>query len=194
MNKNIQKLISDIMIKCVKHGINFRLEYVDQVDQENIACSGYFDEDTLAVATKKDKMQDWLDILVHESCHLDQFLAGPKVWTPDEEALFIVEKWVHGKNVAKHTLEKGFKNTIALELDCEKRTVKKMDKYKIPYNKTQYIQKANSYLFSYTYAFVNKSWYSKPYENPKIYHNMPKRFLTVEEYFDINSKYFQYFL
>lgn len=53
MNKNIQKLISDISIKCIENGINLRLEYTDQVDQENIPCSGYFDEQTLAVATKK---------------------------------------------------------------------------------------------------------------------------------------------
>lgn len=194
MNKNIQKLISDIMTQCIKNGINFRLEYTDQVDQENIPCSGYFDEQTLAVATKKEKMQDWLDILVHESCHLDQFLAGPKVWMPDEETLFIVEAWIHGKNLSKKKLEKGFRNTIALELDCEKRTVAKMNKYGIRFNKKEYIQKANAYLFSYTYAFVNKTWYPKPYENPKIYKNMPSKFLTVDQYFDINSKYFQRFL
>jgi hypothetical protein len=194
MNKNIQRLISDIMTQCVTNGINFRLEYTDQVDQENIPCSGYFDEETLAVATKKAKMQDWLDILVHESCHLDQFLAGPKVWIPDEDALFIVEDWIHGKNLTKKKLEKGFKNAIALELDCEKRTVVKMQKYKIRFNKKQYIQKANSYLFSYTYAFINKTWYPKPYENPKIYNHMPTKFLTVDEYFDINSRYFQYYL
>lgn len=194
MNKNIQKLISDIMTQCVKNGINFRLEHTDQVDQENIPCSGYFDEQTLAVATKKEKMQDWLDILVHESCHLDQFLAGPDVWMPDEETLFIVEGWIHGKNISKKKLEMGFKNTIALELDCEKRTVAKMQKYGIRFNKKQYIQKANSYLFSYTYAFVNKAWYPKPYEKPKIYNHMPTKFLTVNEYFDINSKYFQYYL
>jgi hypothetical protein len=194
MNKNIQKLISDIMTQCVTNGINFRLEHTDQVDQENIPCSGYFDEQTLAVATKKEKMLDWLDILVHESCHLDQFIAGPKVWMPDEETLFIVEGWIHGKSIPKKKLEMGFKNTIALELDCEKRTIAKMQKYKIRFDKNQYIQKANSYLFSYTYAYINKAWYPKPYEKPKIYNNMPTKFLTVNEYFDINSKYFQYFL
>ena len=182
------------MTKCIKHGINFRLEYTDQVDQENIPCSGYFDEDTLAVATKKEKMEDWLDILVHESCHVDQFLSGPKVWIPYEKALFIVEGWIHGKKFSKKKLESGFKNAIAFELDCEKRTVAKMLKYKIRFNKKQYIQRANSYLFAYTYAFINKAWYPKPYEQPKIYNNMPTKFLTVEEYFDINSDYFQYYL
>ena len=194
MNKNVQKLISDIMTQCVQHGINFRLEYTDQVDQENIPCSGYFDEETLAVATKKEKMEDWLDVLVHESCHLDQLLEGPPTWIPDKDSLFIVEDWIHGKKLSKKTLEKGFKNALKLELDCEKRTVKKMQKYKIPFNKNQYVQKANAYLFSYTYAFVRKVWYPKPYEDPKIYKNMPTKFLTVEQYFDINSKYFQFFL
>jgi hypothetical protein len=121
-------------------------------------------------------------------------LEGPPVWIPDKDSLFIVEDWIHGKNLSKKTLEKGFKNAINLEIDCEKRTVAKMQKYKIRFNKKQYIQKANSYLFSYTYAFVNKAWYPKPYENPKIYNNMPSKFLTVDEYFDISSKYFQFFL
>lgn len=193
MNKNIQKLISDIALKCIQHKINFRLEYTDQVDQENIACSGYFDEESLVVATKKRHTQDWLDTLVHESCHLDQFIEKSPLWG-DEKSLFIVEDWIHGKNIRKSILEKGFKNTLALEMDCEKRTIAKMEKYNICFNKKDYIQKANSYLFSYTYAYINKAWYPQPYEKPRIYKHMPSKFLKVDEYFDLDSKYFKYYL
>jgi hypothetical protein len=193
MNKNIQKLIADVSMQCVENKINFRLEYKSQVDEENMPCSGYFDENSLVVATKKKKMEDWLDVLVHESCHLDQFLAGSKVWTPDSDALNIVEDWIHGKNIKNKKLIKGFRNAIALELDCEKRSIKKIKKYKLPIDSKKYIQKANAYLFSYLYAYVKKAWYPKPYENPKIYLNMPKEFLSLDEYFTLSTPYFKYF-
>lgn len=193
MINNIEQLISDVANKCVQNKINFRLEYAKHVDVENIPCSGYFDEKTLAVATKNNYL-NWLGILIHESCHLDQFLEGGDIWIPDKDALTIVENWIHGKNVARRRLDKGFKNTIALELDCEKRSVQKIKKYDLPIEINDYIQKANAYLFSYMYAYVNKTWYIKPYEKKRICANMPTKFLTVDQYFDCNSEYFALFI
>jgi hypothetical protein len=193
MNKNIQKLISDIAQKCLTNGINFRLEYTDSVDQENLPCSGYFDEKTLAVAVKKPRIIDWLDVLVHESCHLDQYLEKSKYWVSDKKSLFVVEAWIHGKKVNKKDLQTGFTNTVALELDCEKRTVKKLKKYNIPFNEKQYIRKANAYLFSYGYTLANKKWYPKPYENTSITKKMPVTFLKVDNYLDFTNKHLQYY-
>ena len=193
MNKGIQKLIADTAYKCVNHGISFRLEYTNQVNQENLPCSGYFDEKILAVAVNKPKTIDWVDVLAHESCHLDQFVEKHKLWVSDEKSLTIVEGWIRKKAYSKKELLTGFINTIALELDCEQRTVKKLLKYKIPFNKKAYIQKANSYLFSYAYTLQNKKWFPTPYEKPYIYNNMPTKFMTVNQYLDLTSKYLQYF-
>ncbi len=185
MNNNISKLLADISTKCIKNKINFRLEYADQVDSGDIPCSGYFDEESLVVATKKKHTQDWLDILVHESCHLDQFLEKSPFWYPDELALHIVEDWINNKKINKVKAKNAFKRTIGLELDCEKRTVKKMKKYKIKFDPDLYIQKANSYLYGYAVSFKKKVWPSKPYENPQVYMKMPKVFLKPDEYFDV---------
>jgi hypothetical protein len=194
MNKNIKQLIGDIANKCIENKIDFRLEFVNRVDTENLPCSGYFDEKSLVVATNKDNYREWLDVLIHESCHLDQFSEKSNIWKSDSTSLSIVEAWINGKKVSEERKISGFKNTIMLELDCEQRTVKKIKKYEIPINKKEYIQKANAYLFSYLYALNYKKWYPTPYENPKIWKKMPTSFLIVNEYLDKNSKYLKYFI
>lgn len=190
MNKNINKLISDISTKCIKNKINFRLEYADQVDVENIPCSGYFDETSLVVATKKKNTEDWLDILIHESSHLDQFVEKSPLWVKDENALYIVEGWIRGKKFSKKRLIEGFLNSLNLEIDCEKRTVKKIKKYKLPIDTDLYIQKANAYLYGYGISYKKKVWPKTPYENPKIYLKMPKKFLKAEDYLFIPDLYY----
>jgi hypothetical protein len=185
MNIGITKLIADISKKCIENKINFRLEYAEQVDTNNIPCSGYFDEKSLVVATKKKKLQDWLDILIHESCHLDQFVEKSKVWCPDELGLFVVESWIQNKKINSKKVVEAFHNTILLELDCEKRTVKKIKKYKLNFNIDLYIQKANAYLYGYGVSFKKKVWPNRPYERPSIINKMPKKFLKTEEYFNI---------
>jgi hypothetical protein len=187
--KNLNKLIADVAQKCVAHGITLSLQHTEKVDEENLACSGYFDEQSLVVATKKKKIQDWVDVLVHESCHLDQFTEKSELWVSDNNSLFVVESWIKGKKMSLAKRDVGFNNTILLELDCEKRSIKKFKKYKLNIDIEDYIQKANSYLFSYMIALHEKRWYASPYENPKIYKKMPKTLLTLKEYIDGYWKY-----
>ena len=194
MKKNIQKLIGEVALKCIENKIFFHLNYVNKVDQENLPCSGYFDEKNLVVATNKKNVREWLDVLVHESCHLDQFLEKSKLWVSDSESLFIVEAWIHKKNISIERKDLGFKNTIALELDCEKRTIAKIKKYGLDINKDEYVQKANSYIFAYLYALIYREWYPTPYENSRIWKKMPTNFLTINQYLDKNSKYLKYFI
>jgi hypothetical protein len=185
MNKNINKLIADISHKCIENKINFRLEYTNQVTVNDIPCSGFFDEESLVVATKKKTLQDWLDVLIHESCHLDQFVEKSPVWCPDDIGLYIVENWIQNKKITFKKATEAFHNTILLELDCEKRTVKKIKKYKLDFDLDLYIQKANVYLYGYGVSFKKKVWPNKPYEKSFIINKMPKKFLKTEEYFNI---------
>lgn len=185
MNTGITKLIADVSKKCIENGINFRLEYAEQVDTANIPCSGYFDEKSLVVATKKKNFQDWLDILIHESCHLDQFVEKSKVWCPDELGLYVVESWIQKKKINLKKATEAFHNTILLELDCEKRTVKKIKKYKLNFDIDLYTQKANAYLYGYGVSFKKRIWPNRPYERLSVINKMPKKFLKTEEYFNI---------
>ena len=176
------KLLGDIALKCIQNKISFKLQYTSHVDIDGLPCSGYFDEKTLCVAVNKKKEMDWLMVLVHEDCHLDQWLEGSEYWVPDKDAISIVEGWIAGKKYTKKRLLQGFNNTIAVELDCEKRSVLKAKKYKLPLNMKQYIQQANSYLFAYAASYHTKKWYKSPYENVKIWSKMPDEFLELPEY------------
>lgn len=187
--RNLNKLIADIAQKCVAHGITLSLQHVPQVDIENLPCSGYFDEQSLVVATKKKRVQDWVDVLVHESCHLDQFTEKSKLWDSDNDPLHVIEAWTKGKKVSLSKRDKAFENTLLLELDCEKRSIKKFKKYRLNIDIEEYAQKANSYLFAYMVALHEKRWYTSPYENPKIWKKMPKQLLTLKEYVDGYWKY-----
>ena len=187
--RNLNKLVADVAQKCIAHGITLSLQHVTHVDTENLPCSGYFDEQSLVVATKKKKVQDWADVLVHESCHLDQYTEKAKVYTNDKFGICIVENWINGKKMSLKKRDLGFKNTILLELDCEKRSIRKFKKYKLTINTQEYIQKANSYLFAYMVALHEKRWYPSPYENPNIYKKMPKQLLSFEQYVQDYWKY-----
>lgn len=188
MNNNVKKLIGDIANKCLANGFSFKLEAKKSVQAgEGIDCSGYFDEKDLVVASAK---KDWRDVLVHESCHLDQFVENSKYWDDGECGIIILDKWLMKKaNYNKKRLEKAIQNTILLELDCEKRTVKKMIRYGIKFNKTKYIQKANAYLLSYWASYRDRKWYPFPYERKNIFENMPKVFMKAEEYLTSDNKW-----
>jgi hypothetical protein len=184
MKSNVKILIGDIIQQCFRNKCSFKLIADTVVGIGGIECSGYYDGDDLIVAGGAGK-KEWLDVLVHESCHMDQFEDKFKYWDESEDGLVLLDDWLLGKKkrVSKEKLEEAIKNIIMLELDCEKRSVKKMERYKIPFNKGLYIQKANSYLFSYWATLRDKKWFKFPYENPKIYKKMPKHFLDTKYYF-----------
>jgi hypothetical protein len=192
MKSNVKKLIGDIVEQCLKNNCSIQLFPKKYVNSGGIKCSGFYDEDSLMVAAGK---KEWLDVLIHESCHLDQHMEKVPCWENGEVGIILIDSWLlKKKNVSKQRLEKSIKDTILLELDCEIRTVKKMQKYKIQFNKEEYIQKANSYLFSYWATLRDKKWFKFPYENKKIYKNMPKKFLERKVYLNDYEKFLSLYI
>lgn len=188
MNANVKRLIADIAYKCLKNGFSFNLAAKKTVEAgKGIACSGYFDEKELIVASLK---KDWIDVLVHESCHLDQFVENSKYWREGEDGIILMDQWLlKKKEYNKSRIEKAIKSTILLELDCEKRTVRKMKKYGVKCDDSIYIQKANAYLLSYWASYRDRKWYPFPYEKKSIYGKMPKFFMKNEEYLTSDNKW-----
>jgi hypothetical protein len=183
---NFSKFLSDTILTCIKHKIGFDLVPEDHVLADGIKCSGYFDEVYLKVAIKK---KDWQIILIHESCHLDQFTKKSLFWKEGEDGITLIDDWLKGKDFSSKKVEKSFKDTIILELDCEKRSLQKIKKYKLNIDSKEYIQKANAYLLSYWATYRDKKWYPFPYNKPEIYKQLPDKFLSLKEYYNKDSKY-----
>ena len=183
MEKGIKTLLGDIAYKCICNKLSFNMEYEKVVDVMKFPCSGFFDEKALVVATNKKNKIDWTGTVIHESCHLDQYLEKSPVYTKGDIGLHVVEDWITGKQKDKKKAMKAFMDTVYMELDCEIRSVKKFKRYKIKFNEKEYIRQANAYLYSYVYGFLNKKWFPTPYEKKSIVKNMPSKFCKPVDYF-----------
>lgn len=180
----IEAFIAHVRKKCREHGIKFTMARAQQVlvsDKEY--GSGYFDSEgkELTVARKHEL---WLDILVHESCHLDQWIEQCSAWTRSFEgdAGNQIDEYCHGKDVPN--IRAALNRIIELELDCEKRAIKKIIEFELPINQTAYIQRANAYLQFHNYMLHSRRWAPKgvsPYQ-PEIYTEMPKRIMSDRYY------------
>lgn len=176
---NINKFINSIKRQSKKYNIKLNItgdEFVNLSD--NIKCGGYFQErerktpGVIEVATNK-PIVNWLSILVHESSHMDQWIEQCDIWVKyDNVNPHIMDSWLEGKDYNMNTVEKVINTARDMELDCEKRTVAKIKKYKLPINIGDYIQRANCYIFFYNYLKITRRWCdpkNSPYTNINIY-------------------------
>lgn len=187
---NVQKLVAKVATDCQKHGIGFHLVPDKHIESDGIKCSGLFDDAELKVASQH---KNWVDVLVHESCHMDQFLEKHPLWSKVDTGITMIEKWCGGTNYSENRLLQSFKDTIELEWDCEKRSEKKIRKFKLDINITDYRKQVNSYLYSYWATFRDRKWYPFPYNDPKIVRRMPEQILPLVEYHNPKTEYLRYY-
>lgn len=174
--ENIQRFIRSIKYKAKKLKINLQLTN-DKflISSNNSILSGFFqtrynnNPGVLATATYK-SINNWLSVLIHESCHMDQWSEKSDVWRK-----YIIEdtdlyyKWINNKRVNRNKIYKILDICRELELDCEQRAVIKIKKYKLPINVEEYIRKANCCLFFYSYLKIDRNGVLPNYDNARIY-------------------------
>jgi hypothetical protein len=186
--RDVQKYAEQNDVACV-FGKESHIQYPGQ----KFLVNGYFidkEKRELGVATGK-PMTLWLPILVHESSHMDQGIEGTQVWkerlVPGTavEAVDMIFRWIAGDiQIPPVEISDYIRRTRNLELDCERRTVQKINKFDLPIEIEQYIQGANSYLFFYTAMKVTRMWYrpgQEPYNLPEIWSLAPKELLHNED-------------
>lgn len=178
--------VESVRSVCKENGVKFNLLNKKNVIVDGTRCVGYFTHEPPELTCAINR-PDFIPILVHESCHLDQYLEDP---TPFEQE-DIIDEWLHGKEFTQKEVNKCIKNSISLELDCEKRSVKKILEYGLDINIDQYIQGANAYILFYNFVKKNRMWYKKdapPHQKDIVYQNMPKKFMSDSYYYRLNPK------
>lgn len=180
----INKFISDLEQKCSEHNISLLTPNTPGVQYPygNTLTNGYFDSDNrvLACATGKE-LNQWLPILIHEASHMDQYLENDPVFT-DLLGLDETFKWNEGsEDVDFNKINNEIASGIAVEVDCEKRTVEKIKQYGLEFvvGIEEYIQKSNAYVLFYLWMKKNRTWYKigfEPYNVKSVYSKMPKTF------------------
>jgi len=200
--EKINRFISDLRETTSKEGVRLFLSPDNGVEYVGggFMCNGYFDGDgkTLACALGKDVSQ-WLIILLHESCHMDQWIEQVPEWT-ENIGMDNIDRWLSGdNNVDMKKIDEEIRTSMLVELDCEKRTVEKIKKYNLDsiIDIDEYIQKSNAYILFYLWLKKNRRWYTigkEPYNQAIVVSSMPKSFnidytnldSEIEKVFDEN--------
>lgn len=139
--------------QCKTYGVELMLSPSKDVvltDDFSQNCSGYFcDTDKALVVACGKPFKEWFEILVHEFCHMEQWKSDPR-WKEWTGACGKTWEWMAGDIIMNKTqLRNLLDKMVELERDCEIRSVEKIKKWGLPINITQYIKKANVYLYSY---------------------------------------------
>ena len=182
-NKNIDRFIKDLQRRCKKYDITFLMSGLDYVKWGEGKSNGFFNPETMEMAISIGKpVEKWLNTLVHESCHFDQWVQNCKVWRdmmdqkPDA-CTQLFEHWLYNeKKISKEVAIIMARIMRDLELDCERRTIAKIKKYNLPINVKEYAKGAGAYVMFYNYIVKYKKWYKigqEPYNNKKIRRLMP---------------------
>lgn len=172
-----EEFIKHVRKECKKYGVNCVLKNTKTVRLDGDSrCSGYFDEENLVVAMKR---PDAIQILVHEYCHLTQWVEQCDIWklsvkNKSHDKLY---RWLAGENVKD--IETSISICRDLELDNEKRSVKMIKKFNLDIDIELYIKKANSYIQFYNYLLISRKWCkpnNTPYKNERLLESMPNKF------------------
>lgn len=186
--------IEDLKHQCKRHGVKLIFNRSRTVLIEGkIRSSGYFDPANKELKIGKNR-PDWLQLLVHESCHVDQWIENAKCWQNEGKiGNDIIDAYLLGKDFNHNKLKKAFKNTILLELDCERRAIDKIVEYDLPINISSYIQRANAYLFYHHRAMKLRTWDPMFYNKIGLISNMPTKILDIDRYISLPKTMEKYF-
>ena len=135
---------------------------------------GWADDKEVRIATKR-PASTWTEVFVHETCHLDQQIQRPQWHKIREDALGKLDLWLGGKRV--DNIKKYILLIVDLEWDCERRTLIKLKRNKLPTNLMDYAQMANAYILGYHWMATERKWCKKSYESSNIVSKMPRRLI-----------------
>jgi hypothetical protein len=199
MNKNIESFIDYVKTECKKHKVKIKQYKRKHINLSNsIKCGGYFSDGSDGLDGGKPVLayaqghKDYLELLVHEYCHMTQWLDGIDLWKKANDSLELIDKWLAGEEV--EDIEKHIANSRDLELDNEKRSVEMIKKWNLPIDVSVYTKKSNAYILFYNYMLHSRKWSSpenSPYTNKNIIEALSDKFDMVYDHLteDIKELY-----
>jgi hypothetical protein len=186
---SISTFLLDVIETAKEHKIKVILDPNAVTFGEGDEVSGLFDSDNLELTVNTNKpTEDWISIMIHESCHMDQHIEQCKEWTnldvKGHDATTLLDMWLqHVIDLNPEQLKNVIDKVLEMELDCEKRSVEKIKKYKLPINVKEYTQKANAYMYFYRALAKTRKWTNKsksPYSLTNIWKQMPSKLLNSQ--------------
>lgn len=192
----IRTFVDSVINICRLNDVDFEMSTESQVcyPGQNSECSGYFSEEPKQLMCGcGGPIEEWLPILVHESCHMDQWLEKDPIWDCGKindsiEASEVIELWLEHKIELTNNQITEYINAVRdNELDCERRSVKKIKELNLPVDIDVYIKKANSYALFYNLLPIVRCWETlQDAQEDRYWEKMP-HVLHDDHYYQLKS-------
>ena len=182
----VKDFIAHVKAVAKEHGVVVKIKNSNNVREPagNTLCCGYFldsdNEKTIVVARGDRPLHEWLGFLVHEYCHMMQWIERSPAYTNTflkggEDATYKLSLLENGEaNYNKRLRRVYTKKTIACELDCERRAVKAIKKFGLPINVEAYKRSAAITLYKYWVLCNTGKWIGDSFERKRSLINKVK--------------------
>ena len=191
---NVLRFIEDLETKCKEYGVKLVLYDMKFIENDGDKFGGWFDADNKELhCAFPDKIQTkYVELLVHESCHMDQWIENTKYWAIERRNNSLTEVWKILKGEKVNKLKYHLRNVQMMEAECEKMSIQKIKDYDLGINIERYAMKANSYLLFYSVLVETKKWTDyPPYKFKDIWRGLPDKILSNFEISeDLKQLYF----
>lgn len=166
----VDAFIAHVRKVARENGVKIKIKNTRNVREPagNTLCCGYFlestNEKTIVVARGGRPLHEWLGFLVHEYCHMLQWIEKCPAYTntflrDGEDATYKLSLLENGQADYNKRLRRVYtKKAIACELDCERRAVKTIKKFALPINVEQYKRGAAVTLYKYWMLCKTGKW------------------------------------
>ena len=168
---NADEIVREITQRAWRFGVAVLLSPDTNVDCDGNKVQGFFTEEEpfprMVVGTGAEE-QLWLGCLLHEYCHLTQWVEQTPLWLADGKSDNI-DEWLAGKAI--RCPRKAISLRREMEADCERRTVRLIQELQAPINLPHYIRAANSYIHFHNVMADKRKWYRAdrtPYKTPEV--------------------------
>lgn len=150
-----EDIVWEITQRSWRFGVAVLLSPTEFVDADGFQAGGYFCGETKRLAVACDRKEDsWLGVLLHEYCHLTQWVEDMPEWRGYRDDMWT---WLSGKRI-KNPRE-AVRAVQALEADCERRTMRLARELQAPIDLDAYARSANAYIHFHNVMADERKWY-----------------------------------
>lgn len=174
MNKDTKRILDYMVKDSEKDNLEIRFSYNKMAIDNGVPySSGFFEQPKegqlfplLVIGINKPESQ-WLEVLLHEYSHFNQWRNQTKVW---RQYTKLYKNYDDDKEESKDQIEA----TVNMESECEQDTIKLAKKLNYNLDIQSYIKKVNAYLLFYQIFQNERKWYkNSPFEDDRILDLMP---------------------
>lgn len=163
-------IVNEITRRAWRFGVAVLMDPGKEVDCDGLKTSGWFDgDDKRLVCATKQPLEVWLGTLIHEYCHLTQWVEQTELWRVNYKTCDRVREWLDGKSVPN--IGQYVVAMREMEAECERRAIRMMRELDAPLDVERYARGANAYIHFHNIMLEKRKWYASgrgPYSVPEV--------------------------